>query len=191
MTKGCSERVGACADTGHWNRSGLVPVECLRKLEGRIVSLHFKDLNQKGGGHDVPWGTGVCDVRAMLTELRRQKFKGVFSIEYEHNWQNSLPEIKQCVEFFNQVAAEIYEATAARERKSTASSRPKRSYSPKKPDPKEEAEAAAEKLYRMARQAEKFRQRDAAVSLFQKIVDEHPDTDAAKRASQRLKALGK
>ena len=37
--RGRSKRIGACADTGHWVRSGLDPLECLKKLEGRIVSL--------------------------------------------------------------------------------------------------------------------------------------------------------
>lgn len=107
VSKGRSKRIGACADTGHWMRSGINPVEALRKLEGRIVSLHFKDLNQMGGGHDVPWGTGAGNVKAMLAELRRQGFRGVFSIEYEHNWLNSLPEIAQCVKYFDKVAAEL------------------------------------------------------------------------------------
>ena len=50
-------------------RSGLNPVECLKKLEGRLISFHFKDLNKAGGdAHDVPWGTGACNVPAMLAE---------------------------------------------------------------------------------------------------------------------------
>ncbi|MGD0518258.1 MAG: sugar phosphate isomerase/epimerase [Thermoguttaceae bacterium] len=110
--QGCSHRIGACADTGHWVRSGLDPLESLKKLEGRIVSLHFKDLNQKGpDAHDVPWGTGVCDVRAMLAELHRQKVKAVFSIEYEHNWDNSLPDIARCVEYIDKIAAELATGT--------------------------------------------------------------------------------
>ena len=89
-------------------RSGLNPVECLKKLEGRIISFHFKDLNEAAlQAHDVPWGTGVCDVKGMLTEIRRQRLKAVFSIEYEYNWENSLPEIAQCVEYFDKVAAEL------------------------------------------------------------------------------------
>jgi sugar phosphate isomerase/epimerase len=106
--KGRSKRIGACADTGHWVRSGLNPVESLKKLEGHIVSLHFKDLNKQGkDAHDVPWGTGVCDVKAMLTELKRQGVKAVFSIEYEYNWDNSLPEIAQCVANFDKIAADL------------------------------------------------------------------------------------
>jgi sugar phosphate isomerase/epimerase len=108
VCQGRSKRIGACADTGHWMRSDINPVEALKALEGRILSFHFKDLNKFGrGAHDVPWGTGKGDVKAMLAEVHRQGFEGVFSIEYEHNWMNSLPEIAQSVEYFDKVAAEL------------------------------------------------------------------------------------
>jgi sugar phosphate isomerase/epimerase len=101
--QGRSELIGACADVGHWMRSGLDPVECLNKLKGRIVSLHFKDLNEFGdpNAHDVIWGSGKGNVPAMLTELKRQGGSYVFSIEYEHNWTTSMPEIKASIEYFN------------------------------------------------------------------------------------------
>jgi sugar phosphate isomerase/epimerase len=106
--KGMGPRMGACADTGHWPRSGLNSLECLKKMEGRIISLHFKDLNEMGkDAHDVTWGTGVCDVKAMLTELKRQNVKAVFSIEYEYNWDNSVPDIAECVKAFDKFAAEL------------------------------------------------------------------------------------
>ncbi|MHC4502998.1 MAG: TIM barrel protein [Planctomycetota bacterium] len=106
--RGRSKRIGACADTGHWVRSGLDPLECLKKLEGRIVSLHFKDLNEKGRrGHDVPWGTGACGADAMLAELRRQGFKGVFSIEYEHNTPELAEDVRKCVDYFRIAGAEM------------------------------------------------------------------------------------
>jgi len=50
----------------------------------------------------------------MLAELARQGFRGVFSIEYEHNWDNSLPEIAKCVEFFNDAAAGLLKAAPAK-----------------------------------------------------------------------------
>jgi sugar phosphate isomerase/epimerase len=108
-TKDCSKRIGACADTGHWARSGIVPLDALKALEGRIVSFHFKDLGEIGNkeAHDIPWGTGVCDVKAMLTEIHRQGVKAVFSIEYEHNWDNNLPDIAKCVKYFDDVAKEL------------------------------------------------------------------------------------
>jgi sugar phosphate isomerase/epimerase len=103
---GASPRVGACADTGHWVRSGLDPIECLRKLRGRIVSLHFKDLSATSGDmHDVPWGTGASRAKRQLTELARQEFHGVFSIEYEYQWDEAT--LLKCVQFFNKTADEL------------------------------------------------------------------------------------
>jgi sugar phosphate isomerase/epimerase len=106
--KGHSRRIGACADTGHWVRSGLDPVECLKKLEGHIISLHLKDLNkQDPKAHDVVWGSGVGNISGVLDELKRQKFSGVFSVEYEHNWENSMPDIAQSLKYFRQTAREL------------------------------------------------------------------------------------
>ena len=55
----------------------------------------------------MPWGTGVCDVKGMLTEVHRQGVKAVFSIEYEYNWTTLLPEIAKCVAYFDKVATEL------------------------------------------------------------------------------------
>ena len=106
---GRSKWIGACADTGHWMRSGIKPLEGLKMLEGRIISFHFKDLNEFGNreAHDMIWGTGKGDAKALLEEIHRQKFKGVFSIEYEHNWMNSVPEIRKCVAYFNKVSGKL------------------------------------------------------------------------------------
>ena len=96
---------------GHWRREGLNQIDCLKQLKGRIVSLHFKDIAAKQAGvkeqHDVIWGTGILDVKGMLEELKAQGFKGVFSIEYEYNWENSVPDIKKCIQYFNKVTDEI------------------------------------------------------------------------------------
>jgi sugar phosphate isomerase/epimerase len=100
VVKDRDARIGSCADTGHWVRSGLNPVECLQILKGRIISSHLKDLNQMGtSAHDVPYGTGVSDVPALLGELRAQGFAGNISIEYEYHWENSVPEVAQCIGF--------------------------------------------------------------------------------------------
>ncbi|MGN6552244.1 MAG: sugar phosphate isomerase/epimerase family protein [Verrucomicrobiota bacterium] len=109
--KGRSPLLGACADVGHWVRSGLDPVACLKKLEGRVITLLFKDLNVPGPkAHDVPWGTGISNAKGMLAELQRQKFKGAICIEYEYNWENSSPEIAQSVAWFNATCAELVRA---------------------------------------------------------------------------------
>lgn len=100
VVKNRDRRIGSCADTGHWVRSGLKPVECLRILKGHIISSHLKDLNEVSpDAHDVPFGFGVSDVPAILDELKRQGFQGNISIEYEYEMDRSMPAVAQCIGF--------------------------------------------------------------------------------------------
>lgn len=99
---GRDPRIGLSCDTGHWIRSGLDPVKEIKNVAaaGRIISMHLKDLHEANkDGHDVPYGTGVCDVGAILDVLKDSGFDGNISIEYEYNWKSSVPEIAQCVSF--------------------------------------------------------------------------------------------
>ena len=110
VCQGRSKRIGACGDTGHWVRSGINPVEAVKMLQDRLISFHIKDLNKFGdpNAHDVPWGSGKGQIEPLLTELHRQGVKPtLFGIEYEHHMENSLPEIAECVRFFNRITAEL------------------------------------------------------------------------------------
>lgn len=99
-----SPYVGACADIGHWVRSGLDPVACLQQFEGHLKSMHFKDLKEKARQtHDVHWGTGVANVPAIIAELKRQNFKGNISAEYEHNWDDNAGDVAQSVQNFRNI----------------------------------------------------------------------------------------
>jgi sugar phosphate isomerase/epimerase len=130
-TKGYSKRLGSCADIGHWVRSGLDPVAMLKKLKGRVFELHMKDLHEMpsaeyiafaqrprnsgtperggtrpqppAGPHDVPWGSGVSNIKGVLQQLKRQNFKGPIWAEYEYNWNNNAPEIAQSLEYVKEV----------------------------------------------------------------------------------------
>ena len=100
VVKDRDPRIGSCADTGHWVRSNLKPVDCLRILKGRIISSHLKDLHEMGpGAHDLPYGEGVSDIPGILNELKAQGFEGNISIEYEYNWDASVPDAAQCIGF--------------------------------------------------------------------------------------------
>lgn len=106
-----STLLGSCADVGHYKRMNVDPIPALRELEGRIISLHFKDITPEGDENtyeDVVWGTGVLNVKEILEELKRQNFKGYFTIEYEANWENNLPEIKESIDYFNKTTEEIF-----------------------------------------------------------------------------------
>ncbi|HEV8542204.1 MAG TPA: sugar phosphate isomerase/epimerase [Verrucomicrobiae bacterium] len=98
LVKDRDQRLGSCADLGHFARSGVKPVDALKTLEGRVISSHLKDIRPLGpNGHDVPYGTGESDVPEILSELQRQHFKGNISVEYESNVNNNVAEVGQCI----------------------------------------------------------------------------------------------
>ena len=106
--KGRSERIGVCADTGHWMREGLNPVECLRLLRGRILDTHLKDRTDFGKGasaKDVAWGSGRANVRDILAELTLQDYGGALTMEYENEEEVLTPEpaIRKSVDFVKSV----------------------------------------------------------------------------------------
>jgi len=106
VCEGRGKHIGACADTGHWVRSGLDPVECLKKLKGRIVSMHLKDVVESGKpeARDVPLGTGKAKYADVLKELYAQGFRGVMTIEYEHLSDQLVEDIAECVKFVEDFA---------------------------------------------------------------------------------------
>jgi len=100
VVKDRDPRIGSCADIGHWVRSGLKPIDCVKILKGRIMSSHMKDLNAPlPSAHDVLWGTGVSDVTAVLDEYKAQGFDGPISVEYESNWENNVVDAAACIGF--------------------------------------------------------------------------------------------
>lgn len=100
---------GVCGDLGHWVRSGLDPVECLKRLEGHLVSIHAKDLDEFGNieANDVKVGTGVIDYEAVMEELNRQGFTGPIYIECEHDWDDNLEDVKYALEHIRQIQKEM------------------------------------------------------------------------------------
>jgi sugar phosphate isomerase/epimerase len=100
-----SKFVGSCSDIGHWVRSGLDPVTCLKQLEGHVLGMHFKDVvkdTPDSKYHDVVWGKGDSKVDAVIAEMKRQKFKGPISVEYEYHWENNGPEVAESVKYFRE-----------------------------------------------------------------------------------------
>ncbi len=100
---------GSCADTGHWMTRHWLPVEQLKKLEGRVEHSHLKDREEIGASHDVVFGEGKSDVPGIIAELKRQGFKGYMSIEFEYK-QGDIPfldaTLTKCVAGFDRIVAE-------------------------------------------------------------------------------------
>jgi len=72
-----------CADLGHWPKSGINPLDAVKKLSGHIIGVHFKDIAAYDDPSlkDVVTGTGVVDFPAIFAELKNQNFNGHIYIE--------------------------------------------------------------------------------------------------------------
>jgi len=101
--------IGACADLGHWARSGLNPVECMKKLEGHIYGVHLKDIKTFNDtkAPDTVVGKGVIEFPPIFQELKRQNFNGMLSIEHESNWYHNMPGVREAVQYYNTQVANL------------------------------------------------------------------------------------
>jgi sugar phosphate isomerase/epimerase len=111
VCQGRSKRIGACADLGYWMRVGIDPIEAVGKLGDRLITLQMHDLHESGSeGHDVPWGTGVGKTEQFVREIQRLGLRPtLFGLEYSYDWFDSMPEMRQCVEFFDSLSVELAE----------------------------------------------------------------------------------
>lgn len=108
--KGRSERMGFCCDTGHWCRSGLDPVEVLRRVASRAKTFHLKDLDDFGvrSAKDVIWGQGQGRIAEILAEIKKQGIKRpYFGIEWERTTDSEPSLHAESVAFFEKTAGEL------------------------------------------------------------------------------------
>jgi len=102
LMKNRDRRIGACVDTGHLARSDLKPVDAIKTLGHRVLSVHLKDPKDSGAeAPDQPFGQGVADIKGVLAELKRMGFKGHIAVEYENATDHLLDDVKQCIEFIS------------------------------------------------------------------------------------------
>ncbi len=101
--------LGVCADVGHWGRSGLNPIDGLKKLNHRILGIHIKDIDEFGkkDAADIPAGKGILDFKVMLNVLKDSQFKGILVIEREGNWHNNTQEVKETADLLQLLWKEI------------------------------------------------------------------------------------
>lgn len=97
---GHDERIGACADLGHYIRSGQTATEVIRLLRGRLYGIHLKDFAEmKDKTEGVILGKGHLDVVGVFQALKAVGFPtdGAISLEYEENPKDPIDDIRQCV----------------------------------------------------------------------------------------------
>ena len=98
--EGRDARIGACADLGHYIRSGQKPTDVIRLLKGRLYGIHLKDFAEmKDKTKGVILGKGHLNVGEVFSALIKVDFPadGALSLEYEENPQDPIADIRECV----------------------------------------------------------------------------------------------
>lgn len=101
---------GACADLGHWPKSGIDPVDGVKKLAGHIIALHLKDIAEFNNPklQDVPVGKGVVNFPEVFKQLKAQGFKGNIYIERDFEGKPSnLESVNQTIKYYQEQVAKL------------------------------------------------------------------------------------
>lgn len=95
---------GACADLGHWPKSGIDPVDGVNKLQGHIIAIHLKDIAAFNDPtlKDVPVGTGVVNFPVVFQSLKDHNFRGAIYIERDaEDLPSNLPSVMNTIDYYN------------------------------------------------------------------------------------------
>jgi sugar phosphate isomerase/epimerase len=108
--EGRDERIGACADLGHYIRSGEQATDVIRQLKGRLYGIHLKDFAEmKADAKGIILGQGHLNVPAVFAALLQVGFPtdGAMSLEYEENPDNPIADIRACVSVAKKALQEL------------------------------------------------------------------------------------
>lgn len=98
-------------DFGHYyGFTGKSPIPEIRRLSGRITSMHMKDKaappTPGESGANLPWGEGSTPIAEVLRLVQRENYPINCDIELEYEipeGSDALAEVKKCVEFCREI----------------------------------------------------------------------------------------
>ena len=104
--KDLDARIGICIDIGHTTRDGQDPSVDLLKYKSRIYDIHVKDVDKAAKeGKTVEMGRGVINIPKVVETLRKIKYSGSCSLEFEKDMKDPLPGIAESIGYFKGVMA--------------------------------------------------------------------------------------
>jgi sugar phosphate isomerase/epimerase len=104
MIKDMDKRVGLCLDIGHEFRDGKDPIKATLEFADRLHDIHIKNVNAPNkSGHGVEAPRGSIDLPAFVRALRKIKYSGVCSLEYEKDMTDPLVGIAESIGYFRGV----------------------------------------------------------------------------------------
>jgi len=104
LVKDLDPRIGICFDMGHDARYGNDPIADLEKYQKRIFDIHLKNVTAATKeGTTCELGRGVIDIPLFVKTLRKIKYSGMCSLEYEKDMKDPLAGIAESVGYYKGV----------------------------------------------------------------------------------------
>jgi len=104
--KDLDARIGICIDIGHTTRDGQDPSVDIMKYKSRIYDIHIKDVDKAAKeGKTIEMGRGIIDIPKVVDTLRKIKYSGSCSLEFEKDMKDPLAGIAESIGYFKGVTA--------------------------------------------------------------------------------------
>jgi inosose dehydratase len=106
--KDMDPRMGICLDIGHTVRDGQDPSVDVERYASRIFDIHTKDVDgATKTGKTVETGRGIIDIPKFIKTLRKIKYSGKCSLEFEKEMKDNLPGIAESIGYFRGVQTSV------------------------------------------------------------------------------------
>ena len=100
VVKDMDPRCGLCVDVGHAVRTGVDIIEQLQMAGPRLLDMHIKDLRDlKDKASQCPVGQGKIPIPKIFAQLKKMKYPGFVSLEYEIDADNPLAGMKESFDY--------------------------------------------------------------------------------------------
>ena len=106
--KNLDKRIGLCMDIGHTQRIGVDPSDAAKKFKDRLYDVHIKDVTEATPeGQTCQVGRGVIDIPKFMKTLKKIKYSGIVSLEYEKDADDPLAGAAESIGYIRGVLAVI------------------------------------------------------------------------------------
>jgi inosose dehydratase len=104
--KNMDPRMGICLDIGHTTRDGHDPSVDAERYAERLFDIHMKDVDQASkAGKTVEMGRGIIDIPKFVATIRKIRYNGMCSLEFEKDMRDPLAGIAESIGYFKGVLA--------------------------------------------------------------------------------------
>ncbi len=104
--KDMDARMGICIDIGHTQRDGQDPSIDIERYKSRIFDIHIKDVSAATkAGKTIEMGRGVIDLPKFVKTLKKIKYSGVCSLEFEKDSKDPLAGVAESIGYLRGIIA--------------------------------------------------------------------------------------